>query len=538
MSFTVQVTPDLIPLEPGATTPVSVVVVNRTDEADRYELEIEGVDPEWTAVPVPVFGSEPGESHVERVFFKPSRSSESLAGNYPFVVRVRSLISGEAKTVQAVLEVKPFNHVTMEITPKKGSYSAWRKHNVFSAVLMNLGNTEHTMRLVGTDPEDSCAYEFESEQVTVGPGQQREVEFVASPTSKPFFAGGKLIGFSVTARGVDKPSVATSAQAQLEHRPFITPSGLILSLIVAVIIFLWFLMRPQPLQITSFSVNPPMPLTGQEVKVTWATSPSTHVKVTAGADVLTDGNESAGSYPYTVSAAGTISFRIYANKDGQEKTQEIRVTVKDPPTALDPEILALSAKPTKVKLGSTFELDYSLGSSVTKAILEPVNLVIDPSLSRIDILTTKVGDQEYTLAATNKDGKTITKSIKVNVYEESDATIIAFSPSNVSVPMSVAKVTLSWQVNGAVRVELSSSTGATQQVDPSTSMDIPLTAKTTFTLTAYDSKGRKTSQSRVVNVVQDIPPPDPAGAPPIIPPTSGTTGGATTGGATTGGGIR
>jgi hypothetical protein len=87
-------------------------------------------------------------------------------------------------------------------------------------------------------------------------------------------------------------------------------------------------------------------------------------------------------------------------------------------------------------------------------------------------------------------------------------------------------------------VELSSSTGATQQVDLSTSMDIPLTAKTTFTLTAYDSKGRKTSQSRVVNVVQDVPPVDPNGPPPIVPPANGSTGGATTGGATTGGGIR
>ena len=152
MSFSVQVTPDLIPVEPGATTPVSVVVINKAGQPDRYELEIEGVDPEWTAVPVPVFGADVDETHTERIFFKPSRTSESLAGNYPFVVRVRSLNSGEAKSIQAVLEVKTFNHVTMEISPKKGSYSAWRKRNSFSAVVMNLGNSEHTLQLTGTDP--------------------------------------------------------------------------------------------------------------------------------------------------------------------------------------------------------------------------------------------------------------------------------------------------------------------------------------------------------------------------------------------------
>src|SRR5580704_15292534 len=113
MSFSVQLTPDLIPVEPGATTPVAVVVINKSDEADRFELEIEGIDPEWTAVPVPVFAVEPRETQTEKIFFKPSRTSESLAGNYPFVVRIRSLVSGESKSVQAILQVKAFNHISM-----------------------------------------------------------------------------------------------------------------------------------------------------------------------------------------------------------------------------------------------------------------------------------------------------------------------------------------------------------------------------------------------------------------------------------------
>ena len=536
MSFSVQVTPDLIPVEPGATTPVSVVVINKAGQPDRYELEIEGVDPEWTAVPVPVFGADVDETHTERIFFKPSRTSESLAGNYPFVVRVRSLNSGEAKSIQAVLEVKTFNHVTMEISPKKGSYSAWRKRNSFSAVVMNLGNSEHTLQLTGTDPEDSCAYEFEAEQVTVAPGQQKEVEFVATPTSRPMFAGGRLIGFSVTARGVDHPSVATSAQAQLEHRPFITPTGLILSIFVALIIGMWYLMKPQPLEIQAFSVNPQMVNKGGTVTVAWSVSQATHVRVTAGTDVIADGGDPSGKANYVVNAAGALDFRIVATKDGQEKKQDILLNIKEPPTEPDPQIIDCQAKPPRVKLGTSFELDYSLSSSVTKAVLEPVNIDIDPRLSRLDITPNHSGDIQYTLAATNKDGKTVTKSFTVNVYEESDATIIAFSPSLSAVPISVGKVTLSWQVSGAVRVELSSSTGATQPVDSSTSMDIPLSAKTTFTLTAYDAKGRKTSQSKVVDVVPDAPPVDP-NAPGSNGPT-GTTGttGSTTGSQTTGGG--
>jgi uncharacterized membrane protein len=47
MSFTIQLNPDMAPVDPGATTPLTVVVVNRSDDQDRFELEIEGIDPEW-----------------------------------------------------------------------------------------------------------------------------------------------------------------------------------------------------------------------------------------------------------------------------------------------------------------------------------------------------------------------------------------------------------------------------------------------------------------------------------------------------------
>src|SRR5450432_532765 len=115
MSFTLQLTPDLASVEPGASVPVSITVTNRGTTRERFEMEIEGVDTEWKAVPVPVFEAEPGATRSERMFFKPPRSSESAAGDYPFVVRVRSLESGETQIGQGVLQVKPFHHLTMEV---------------------------------------------------------------------------------------------------------------------------------------------------------------------------------------------------------------------------------------------------------------------------------------------------------------------------------------------------------------------------------------------------------------------------------------
>ena len=529
MSFSVQLTPDFIPVEPGATTPVSVVVANKSEELDRFELEIEGVDPEWTAVPVPTFSVDGLEIHSEKIFFKPSRTSESLAGNYPFVVRVRSLITGESKTVQAILQVKPFNHITMEINPKKGQYSVWRKKNDFSAILVNLGNTEHKLQLLGNDPEDACAYEFDTEQVTVGPGQQKEVEFVADPTSKSIFAGGRLVGFSVTGRSVDHPAVVASAQAQLEQRPLVTSASIIGAVMLSIIIGLWFLMMPKPLSIKAFSVTPQQVQRGQTVTISWLTSQADLVKVYAGTESLYEGPLQANTVTYNLTSAGDVNFRIIASKEGHEKRDDIHLNVKEPPTTPDPEVIELQAKPEKVKLGSSFELDYKFNDAVSKAVLEPISQILDPSLNRIEVTPTRSGEIKYSIAATNKDGtKTTKRDITVVVSEESDATIIAFTPSNVNVPLSIGKVSLSWQVNNAVRVELSADNGTTQIVDPSGSQDVPVTAKTVFSLTAYDSHGRKTTQSKTVNVVQDVTPP----APPIGTGTGDTGNGST--GSTTG----
>ncbi|HJP83239.1 MAG TPA: FixG Ig-like domain-containing protein, partial [Fimbriimonadaceae bacterium] len=130
MSFSVRLVSDLIPVEAGASIPVSIEVQNKHTEADRYELQIEGIDPEWVAIPEAVFVADSDEVRSEKVFIKVPRTSESQAGNYPFVVRVRSLDSGDSRAVQGVVQVKPFNYLTMEISPKKGIYSPTRKQNV------------------------------------------------------------------------------------------------------------------------------------------------------------------------------------------------------------------------------------------------------------------------------------------------------------------------------------------------------------------------------------------------------------------------
>lgn len=541
MSFSVQVTPDLVPLEPGATTPVSIVVVNKGTEADRYELEIEGIDPEWKAIRVPVFGADAGETHTEKVFLKPQRASESLAGNYPFVVRVRSLISGEQRTVQGVAQVRPFHNLSMEIDPKKGFVSPTRRQNAFDVTLVNLGNTEHTVQLLASDPEDACAYEFDQETVTLGPGQQRDVEMVVNPTSSPIFSSGRLIGFTVTGRSADTPSVGASAQAQLEQRPLLTPTSLAVVLLIGLLLAAWLVMMPKP-PTASLDVNPGQTLVGQPVRVTWSTEHAKRIVITAGEEQIYDGSDPRGERQWTPSADGTVTLHLTAISGDMKKDETKQVTVKKPEPVPAPRILSLNAAPTHVRLGEPFLMKYRLSDSVTEALLEPTGEVIDRALEQIEITTKRAGDIEYTLVAKNAAGDVVRRSFHINVVDESDAQILGFAAAPMRVDPADGHVTLNWQVTNAERVELVAGSGEPTVVPPSGNQTFSVVAKTRFTLTAIDSKNRRTNKSVVVTVEA---PPAPApprettggGATGTTDATTGTTGGSggtTTTGATTG----
>lgn len=501
MSFSVTLTPDLVSLDPGTTTPVSIVVVNKGPEVDRFELEIEGIDPEWKAVPVAVFEVEPGETHTERAFLKPPRASESIAGNYPFVVVVRSLISGESKPVQAVAQVVAFHHLTMEINPKKGYISPTRKNNTFALTFINLGNTEHTLQLLASDPEDECAYEFDHGKIQLGPGQQREVELEVVPSKSPILSSGRLIGFGVSGRSVENPGVVATTTAQLEQRPLLTLTSIALATLVAILVGAWWFMRPKPPTI-SLSVDPTLVVLGQPVNVAWEGEYGRHITIRAGSQNVYDGPENKGQRQFMAQSVGVITVHGENLNGDQRGFMDRQITVTAPPVVPAPKILSLNATPSdRVKLGQPFLMEYKLSESVTQAILEPTGENLDKALDRIEITPQRTGTIEYTLVAKNSAGDLDRKSFKITVYDESDAKILDFHPAARGIKREDGKVTVSWQVTDAVRIELKAGGAEPIVVAASGAQDFPMISKTTFILTAIDSKNRRTSSQFTVSVL-------------------------------------
>ncbi|MBS1716647.1 MAG: hypothetical protein JSS72_02815 [Armatimonadetes bacterium] len=515
MSFAVRLSSDLFSVEAGSTVPIGIQIANRSEEADQFELEIEGIDPEWAAVPVANFSLPAQESAAEKIFLKPPRVSESLAGDYPFVVRVRSLNTGESRTSQGVLQIKPFHYISMEIGPKKGHIGPFNRRFDFALTVMNLGNTDHHLQLVGFDPEDACTFDFDNNPVAVSPGQQKEVEVSVGGKRPKWFSGVRLHGFTITARSLDTPSVISSAQGQLERRPLLSPGAAFFLIFVLLLGSAWFALLPKPPRF-HMEADTMEAVRGVPFKVSWFASNANEVAITVNGRAWVSGNRTSADRTFLPDTAGTYVFEGYASHDAKQSPSErIVVSVKEPPPIADPVINQFKVSKTQVKVNEPFTLSYNVSPSVTKLTLSPTGEELNLKLNEKEITRSTPGVIEYKIVAENTTGKSVSASVKVTVVETSAANIIVFTASTSKLDVCPAPVTIAWQTATAVRAELSDGSH-TIALDKDKieqgSMDIVVNQTSTFTLTVYDDKGLTTRKMVQVKCPTAPRPNDPGGS--------------------------
>jgi hypothetical protein len=528
MSFTVRLTTDLVAVEAGATVPLVVEVDNKGPDSDRFEFQIEGIDPEWTAVPEAVFVVEPGEVHAEKAFLKVPRTSESAAGNYPIVIRVRSLTSGDFRTAQGVIQVKPFHHITMELSPKKGLYAPFRKQNVYTVTFLNLGNTDHTLNLEGNDPDDACTYDFESDQITVASGQQRMVEVEVTPSGTSFLSSSRLHGFSITGRSIESPNVMATAQAQLEQRPFLTPATLTFLLFLLVIGIGWFALLPKQPTIR-LALSKHEAVKGEPIQVSWQSQYANGVQILVNGNPLVTDAPLSGETEYTPTESGVVVFAAKATRDQRESPEESQSLKVSEPAPSPKPLVTLRAKRKTLNLSESVELTYTVENAVD-AYLQPGPQKLPLQLNSVTVQPAKEGPNEYEIVATGKDGQVASAKVTVYVVDKAKVVILALDVKPGKLEAGGGYVTLKWQVSNAARVEI---TGGPETIVPENpnaagSQEFMIDKTTTFTIKALDANGKSVTRSIKVDVappaIPPIAPGDP-GAPPNGSTTGGTVGG-------------
>jgi hypothetical protein len=505
MSYHVQLGSTSYSVEPGVAVSVVIELKNEGSAPKSIEVSVEGIDPEWVAVPVPVIEVPGGETVTERLFLKPPREPESLSGSYPFVVRTRDQEGGD-RAIACSLDVKPFHNVSIDVQPRRGLVSTISPEAVFHVTVMNLGNVEHTVRLFASDAAELFVFEFDQEQVSVSPGAQKSVSMTVTAAKLPLLANARLQQLTVSARSLDDKTVATATHAQVEQRALVTPGLMWLAVLALFIISAAILLWPQNPSVDSFSVTERV-VAGQPFVVEWSASHASSVEITVDGvrygDLRPSGSRSIATEVFTEAEqpGKQIEVKIRALKGrrvSEPKTRLVAVRgIEVPP---EPEILEFAIVPTELEVGDSFQVTYSLSDSVTEAVLSPLGVQLDPRDEGIQLTAQVAGEFDYKLTARNQAGQEVEKVIRVQVTEGSDASIIVFRVDPALVDPLDGRVTLTWQVENASRIELLENGRLTQPLLDSDRGEIDriVSGETTFVLRVFDSQGRTAEKSVTV----------------------------------------
>jgi hypothetical protein len=504
-----------IVIEPGDTAQLTVTVANNQEHDDHVSLEIEGIDVEWYALPVPTVNITAGTSQTARVLFRVARASSSLAGTYPFVVRARSMETGDSGVQQAALIVKPFSALQVEINPRRTISTFLRHENTVEVSVSNLSNHEETLDLYATDPDDACAYEFEKDRITLKPGHTETVPLRVEPVNRPVLGATRLYGYTVTARSVQDSFVSASANGQLERHAMLSVVALAILLILLAGTAAFVMLRPRDAVIHSFTVTPRQIVAGGTVTLSWDVS-----NATDGVFILPDNiRKSSGAGSEKLQPTGTTEYTLVAKyAGGKEVRQTAMVVVTPAPLPPKPKILSFETSQKRIHEGDAAILSWK-AEGVTTMMLNPLGVrqswpLYTSQEVKPDRTTT------YTLAAEGPGG-TVSKTLTVEVLKITDPiSVITYFRAKPEKVVAGQKAVLSWAVENAASVEIDNGVGG--GLKSKDRVEVTPQNTTVYTLRAVDNKGNVTSKAVTVTVTQPEPPPGDTTDPDTTTPPSGT----------------
>ncbi len=527
--------PDLI-VEPGTVSQLVVTIVNQQDAPDRLSLEIEGIDVEWYAIPVPAVNVAAGAQCSLKVPFRVARSSSNRAGTYPFLVRVQAMESGEVGVAQASLSVKAYSALQLELNPKRVVATFFRPLNDFDVAVTNDGNVEETLDLFASDPDDGCAYEYDTDRITIKPGQTTVVPLAVRPKVAAQVGGTRIYGFTASARSTDDSYISANSHGQIEKHALISPLLGIFLLLLGLSCAGYVAFRPKPpelIKIAHFTAVPKTVEQGRPTTLTWEvnglSSSDRHLVLSHhvgenGAEI-TDGELAADAGKQDV--IPEVPFSVYmvtarGTRDQKPVRDLVTVRVNKAPEPLKPVIKDFVATPLKIHVGDKVMFSFH-ALNQKYYIMDPGNKQLSQFEESAE--DSPIQDTMYKLRAFNSKGDAAVKTISVRVVPANVCIAEVGGIRVTSTPYVGVPVKLRWSTRYArgVRIDTTDpgiSIGDVSPGDAGQEITFNSTNPVVFTITATDSTGKGVTRSITVTPrVKPLPPPSPSDTlPPTITP--------------------
>ncbi len=218
--------------------PVTIAVTNIGNVVDEIRLEVRGVPESWVVMSQASVVALPGASRQAGFALRVPRTPEALAGARELSVVATSLQTGREALATATIRLEEFEDTELQLVPRRG------KKN-FKVLLTNRSNVHLAYGLAGMDEEAVFNYQFEEPDVTLSPGEAKEVKLRIKRPRK--WAGHtRAAPFQIMAAPQQLGGQAPATDGQLQIRPIFgavnfSPATVMLLLVIVAVgaYFFW-----------------------------------------------------------------------------------------------------------------------------------------------------------------------------------------------------------------------------------------------------------------------------------------------------------
>jgi hypothetical protein len=175
---------------------VDVVLTNRSQVVDQFDLQIVGGQPDWYSITPDRVSLFPGESTTSRLSLSPPRREDVLAGQYEIEVRATSRDdAGLASIAGLVLTIVPSGGFEIRLPKSRDEGRA----GSYRLQVANLSDAPLSLLLAPNDPETALTFFFPAVQMQLAAYERRDIDFNLQPNRRRLKGEPRVYPFTIEA---------------------------------------------------------------------------------------------------------------------------------------------------------------------------------------------------------------------------------------------------------------------------------------------------------------------------------------------------
>ena len=196
----------------GSPTTATVSVQNRGNVVDELTISVLELPASWVKVSRPSLMLVPNARDEVTIVIQPPRSAEAAAREYAFAVAVVSRETSREVRALGKVTVLPFEGFKVTLDPVRSTRD-------FKVTAENSGNVPISFALAGIQDANALDFQFEEDQVTLEPGQRKDVRVQVVAKNKKMLGAAQITPFRIEARPTSSSVQKVAADGQLRVQP-------------------------------------------------------------------------------------------------------------------------------------------------------------------------------------------------------------------------------------------------------------------------------------------------------------------------------